>query len=229
MNEKNLPAQHPLWWSSVWETVVDAIIIIDENGVIEDCNCSIKTVFGYERREAVGRNISTLIPDLHRVVCQGGMNAYATHLKDLPLDRSLDLVARKEDGSVFPVRLMAGEFRVNGQHGYTCVVRDISVRRMIEDRLRQREEQLKLTIQHAPTGIATVDLEGRFCTVNDAFSAMVGYTEEELMLRPVNSITHQDDIDLAEKRLQELREGQSINTACGSGTSRRMEPSLMRC
>ena len=78
----------------------------------------------------------------------------------------------------------------------------------LEARLRQREEQLKLTIQHAPTGIGTVDLNGRLLTVNAAFCSMVGYSEEELAGRPVNSITHPDDVEMAERRLLRLRNGE---------------------
>lgn len=78
----------------------------------------------------------------------------------------------------------------------------------LEARLRQREEQLKLTIQYAPTGIGTVDLNGRLLTVNEAFCSMVGYSERELAGKPVNSITHPDDVQMAEKRLQQLRSGE---------------------
>lgn len=167
------------------------MLICDDDGFIKDCNRAAERLFNCNRSEAVGLNLSGLIPDL-RQDRQAGDKEY---------------VARKKDGSTFPVNLKFGDYSFDVQSGFVCIVHDASTRKQIEDRLRQREEQLKLTIEHAPIGMATLDLEGNIITVNEAFRAMVGYREDELVNKPVHSITHHDDVDIAEKRLCQLREG----------------------
>jgi two-component system sensor kinase FixL len=121
--------------------------------------------------------------------------------------RGRDLIAQKKDGSDLAVHLVVGEFAIEERSGFACIVQDISLRKQVEDRLRQREELLRQTIRHAPIGMATVDLEGRILTINEAFSSMVGYAERELVHKPVNSITHPDDVELADRFLRRLREG----------------------
>jgi two-component system sensor kinase FixL len=208
MEENTISAQTPVWWSSVWEAVADAIVVLDEKGCIEDCNRATEGLFGYTRSETVGRSLDALIPDLRPVVQSDGMQKYVEDCKAVPANSAMEYVARMKDGSDLPVNLKFGDYSFRERSGFVCIVHDMSTRKQIEDRLQQREEQLKLTIKHAPIGMATLDLDGNIITVNEAFGAMVGYTEKELLHKPVNSITHQDDIDAAEMRLRQLRNGE---------------------
>ncbi len=62
-----------------------------------------------------------------------------------------------------------------------------------QEKLRRSEELLRLTIDNAPIGIVTTDLEGRFLTVNQAFCTMLGYTADEIMGQTFTSLTHPPD------------------------------------
>src|SRR5262249_13265567 len=72
-------------------------------------------------------------------------------------------------------------------------IRDVTDMRSVEAALRASEERFRGVYEHAGTGIAITDLEGRFQYCNPAFSKMLGYSEEEL--RELNSadIQHPDD------------------------------------
>ena len=84
-------------------------------------------------------------------------------------------------------------------------------RKQAEERLRRSEEQLRLTLENAPIGIATVDLEGRLLNVNPAFCAILGYSADELLEMTISDITHPDDIVKALAHRQALIQGDIVS------------------
>ncbi len=80
-------------------------------------------------------------------------------------------------------------------------------RQRTDEQLRESEEQLRLTLQNAPIGIATSDLQGRLLSVNPAFCNILGYSEEELLRLSVNDITYPDDRSETAERFQSLVQG----------------------
>lgn len=70
---------------------------------------------------------------------------------------------------------------------------DITVQQYAQEQLRQREEQLRLTLENAPIGILTTDLAGRLLTVNPTLCTIMGYSADELTDMSVRDITHPDD------------------------------------
>ncbi|QGZ43129.1 EAL domain-containing protein [Pseudoduganella flava] len=63
------------------------------------------------------------------------------------------------------------------------------------NRLREREEQYRLTFNQAAVGIAHVAGDGRLLRVNAKFAAITGYTEAELLRLTITQLTHPDDRD----------------------------------
>ena len=72
---------------------------------------------------------------------------------------------------------------------------DISDRKAIEAKLLQNKALLQLTIENAPIGIATLNLEGKFLNVNHSLCKIYGYSVEELLNMTAIEITHPDSID----------------------------------
>jgi len=90
-------------------------------------------------------------------------------------------------------------------------VQDITERRKVEHELSRSEEQFRSAMQHSPIGMALVAPNGHFLKVNEALSAIVGYTEKELLASDFQSITHPDDLDADLGQVQRVLAGQ-INT-----------------
>jgi PAS domain S-box-containing protein len=85
---------------------------------------------------------------------------------------------------------------------------DITEHQQAQERLRQREEQLRLTLENAPIGIVTSGLDGRLLSVNPAFCSILGYTAEELTRLSIEDITHPDDREMSRKRFESLARGE---------------------
>jgi PAS domain S-box-containing protein len=85
---------------------------------------------------------------------------------------------------------------------------DITERKQAREQLQQREEQLRLTLEHAPIGILTADLEGGLLSVNPMLCDILGYTADELTLLSINDITHPDDRESTWQHWQALVDGE---------------------
>ncbi|MCX7178185.1 MAG: PAS domain S-box protein, partial [Proteobacteria bacterium] len=104
----------------------------------------------------------------------------------------------------FPLRDEGGE--VVGLFG---AVLEITQRKQTEQALRESERHFRLSIRNAPIGKALVGLDGKFVHVNQALSRMLGYTEEALMARTFQDITHPDDLALDLGNVEMLLSGKS--------------------
>jgi len=85
---------------------------------------------------------------------------------------------------------------------------DVTEQRRMEEQLRQAEEELRLTFQHAPIGMATLDLEGHILNVNQSLCHMLGYLPGDLLGRPKEDFTHPDDRDVSRALLRKLLGGE---------------------
>ena len=81
---------------------------------------------------------------------------------------------------------------------------DITDRKQAEESLRASEERFRRTFEQAAVGIAHLTLDGRWLLVNPKFCDIVGYTNEELIGRPFQEITHPDDLPANMEREEQL-------------------------
>ncbi len=87
----------------------------------------------------------------------------------------------------------------------------VEERKRTEEELRESEAKFRSVFRDAGIGVAIVSPEGRFLAGNEAFSKFIGYTEEELIGRTVQSVTHPDDWSMfSEKLNQALANGVSF-------------------
>ncbi|MEN8180361.1 MAG: PAS domain S-box protein [Pseudomonadota bacterium] len=66
-------------------------------------------------------------------------------------------------------------------------------RQQAEDRLRQSEAYMRLTLENAPIGIVSAGLDGQLLDANPAFTGLLGYSHDELMDMTIDDITHAED------------------------------------
>jgi len=129
---------------AVVNTVVDAIVAIDEKGIVKDFNPAAARVFGYSPEEVVGRNVRMLMPDPYRGEHDRYLNAYLRTGQARIIGRGREVTGQRKDGSIFPMELAISEMVVSGQRMFTGVVRDITERKQIE----QHQELLVAELDH---------------------------------------------------------------------------------
>lgn len=139
---------------SIFNSVSDSIIIIDENGIIESLNPSVERLFGYSTEELIGHNINKLMPEPDR----SRHNSYITNYlsggnaKIIGLRREVS--GLRKDGSIFPMELGVSEFNVDQRHFFIGTAHDITERKKAEDALRDLSGHLETAREDERTRIA---------------------------------------------------------------------------
>ena len=127
---------------SILETVPDAMVVIDERGVMSSFSAAAERLFGWTAAEAVGRNVSMLMPEPYRSAHDGYLQRYMTTGERRIIGIGRVVVGQRRDGSTFPMELAVGEVRDGGARFFTGFVRDLSERQETERRLQELQGEL---------------------------------------------------------------------------------------
>ncbi len=112
-----------------------------------------------------------------------------------PGGEPLEMLRRRRDGRQVWVELRRRAQRSADGWMIVTTVRDITERKIAESALRENETRFRLTFELAGSGIAHIDMDGRFLRVNRSLCAMLGFSEKELLGRTVKELSHPDDRD----------------------------------
>lgn len=127
---------------SILDTIPEATIVIDEAGVIQSFSVAAVRLFGWAPREAIGRNVSMLMPAPFREEHDGYLSRYKTTGERRIIGIGRIVVGERKDGSTFPMELTVGEARVGQDRFFTGFVRDLTERRAQERRLQELQSEL---------------------------------------------------------------------------------------
>ncbi len=127
---------------TILESVVDALITIDERGIIESANPATETMFGYSVDEMVGNNVSMLMPEPYHSEHDGYLRKYLETGKAYVLGTGRELVARCRDHSTFPIELSVSEMSIGNEKKFTGLIKDISDRKNVEKELMRESRAL---------------------------------------------------------------------------------------
>jgi two-component system sensor kinase FixL len=128
--------------ASVLDTAVDGIIIIDEQASIMMYNKACERMFGYDAREAVGRNVSMLMPPEHADRHDAYVDAYKSTGRRQVIGIGREVRGRRKDGSLFPLDLSVGEAITPEGRQFIGILRDLTVRKEAERRLNELQADL---------------------------------------------------------------------------------------
>jgi len=159
----------------------DAIVVIDEAGRIVLVNRQAQALFGYAAEELVGQLIETLVPESYRDTHVQHRDRYMESPRTRPMGAGLDLLARRKDGSQFPVEISLSPLQTREGLLVSAAVRDVSGRRQMEAALRASEARFRGLLDAAPDAMVIVDREARIVLVNRQAQAMFGYGVDELL------------------------------------------------
>lgn len=119
----------------ILETAVDAIITIDEKGIVQSVNPAFETMFGFHSSEIVGKNISGIMPSPYRDAHDGYLADYLRTGVQRIIGAEREVMAQKRDGTKFSIDLSVGEVRWSGGRLFTGFIRDATERREHEAEL----------------------------------------------------------------------------------------------
>ncbi len=124
---------------AILDSAVDAIITIDERGIIESANPATEKLFGYSRSQLTGKNVKILMPTAYAQEHDQYLQNYLTSGKRKIIGIGREVTGKRRDGSEFPVHLAVSELHIGKKKMFTGVVRDISDVKRVEAKLVQNE------------------------------------------------------------------------------------------
>src|SRR5215472_9633644 len=128
--------------ASILETVPDAMIVIDEDGIVQSFSTAAERLFGYSAPEVIGKNIKMLMPSPYRENHDDYMKRYLRTGERRIIGIGRLVVGERKDGSTFPMELAVGEMRSGERHFFTGFIRDITQRQQSEARLQELQSEL---------------------------------------------------------------------------------------
>ncbi|MCK5770199.1 PAS domain S-box protein [Algiphilus sp.] len=197
-------------FDALLDAAVDAIVLITPEGRITRFNSAAERLFGYTPDEVLGRNVSMLMPDPDRSAHDEYIGRFRRTREARIIGIGREVTAQRKDGSTFPIELSVGEFVSQQGSGFVGILRDITVRKRQEARLRRQAQELRLIFANAPMAFVVTDAAGALLEVNDSCCALFGMTDKALLRRPIAELMHDDDRIDGERILTSLvRDGGS--------------------
>jgi two-component system sensor kinase FixL len=127
---------------SILDTVPDAMIVIDERGVMRSFSAAAERLFGYKHDEVIGRNVRMMMPSPYRENHDGYIARYLATGERRIIGIGRVVVGERKDGSTFPMELAIGEMKSGDQRYFTGFIRDLTERQQTEARLQELQSEL---------------------------------------------------------------------------------------
>ena len=154
-----------------FDAASDAVVIIDESGIVVHLNTQTESLFGYRRDELLNQPMEMLVPERLRARHAEHRRNYFRNPVPRPMGSKFVAVGRRKDGTEFPMDLALSPLPTELGLFVAGAVRDITPQRRLEDELQQRAHDLEDADHHKDHFLTTLAHELRSPLAAVAYSA----------------------------------------------------------
>ncbi|MDP2231803.1 PAS domain S-box protein [Methylotenera sp.] len=167
---------------TILNTVADGIITLHaRDGIIETANPSALRMFGYTPAELTGRNFSELIPELDQEKRNGSLQHYSASDEARAIGLGREVIGWRKGNSSFPLEIAVSEMRLGDERYFTCILRDITTRRQVEEALIKAGALQNAIFNSANFSSIATDAKGVIQIFNVGAERMLGYSATDVM------------------------------------------------
>lgn len=193
----------------LYNSITDAIYLLNPLGMIVDVNAGLTKTFGYEKEEVIGQQIKFL----------SASGKYDDELITDYLKRAKDGESisyegwgEKKNGEVFPTEVLMNSGSYLDEDVIIVVERDVSERLISHQELKHRESMFSNLFHSSPIGIAQLDRHQEIESVNQSFEEIFGYTQEEVKGLELDKLIvpedeYQDALELSTSEIAKVYSG----------------------
>jgi PAS domain S-box-containing protein len=191
--------------SAIVQSSEDAIISKNLDGTITSWNPAAENIFGYTKEEAIGKNISLIIPDEL-------LNEERTIISRIQRGERIDhyeTVRKRKNGTLFVVAVAISPIKDQNENviGASKIARDITELKSAE----QKQAMLAAIVDSSDDAIVSKDLNGFITSWNHGAEKIFGYKQDEVIGKHITIIIPEDRLDEETVIINKIRNGERVS------------------
>jgi PAS domain S-box-containing protein len=200
------------------EAASEAIIVTNANGEIVVFNAKAEELFGYKHTEVLGRTVEFLMPERFHQRHVAHRYGYREQPTKRSMSNTTNLLARRKDGTEFPIEAGLSPVQTKDGTFVMTFLTDITERKQAEEEIKRLNESLERRVVEVETryeqivelaeeGIWVIDRDAKTTYVNHAMARMLGYTEAEMLGRPMFDFMDEAEHQTAHTNVERRQQG----------------------
>lgn len=187
---------------AITDTAVDAILTVDDKGIIKTANPAVEDIYGFTPDELVGQHASVVIPHEKRYLYGDDFFSQRSVPTEQIIGTGREVEILRKNGEKIPVRVGVGYTKLDGRPTFVSFASDLRKRKEMENALRESEAKFRSLISNIP-GVAyrcLVNSDWPMVFISDAVTELTGYPPEDFVLpnpkRSFSELYHPDDVEM---------------------------------
>ncbi len=201
-------------FASLIEAAPDAMVCIDQAGLITLVNERVQDMFGYARDELVGQPVELLLPAELAETHRRNLRSYFEAPRRGPMGLGLALEGARRDGTTFPVEVALAVDEVSDVPLVIAAVRDVTAQRAVEATARENETRLQQLAEHLDTAFLVHQIQPpAFLYVSPGYRALTGADPEDLLESGGGTLdfVHAEDRDRVDAAFEDAFRGEAVH------------------
>jgi len=174
VNDVSKRIENEIRMRTIIESSLDAIIMMDDAGIITGWNAQAEVIFKYTKEEALGRSMKeTVIPPRYRKAHDDGLNHFHRTGHGPILGQRIEITAIRKSGEEFPIEISVSQINTSTGIFFSAFVRDLSEIKNAQARIRSDQQNLNSLINTTSDEIWSFDTNYCLLSFNEAYKDSV--------------------------------------------------------
>lgn len=166
----------------ITDSAEDAIIMVDFNGLINFWNPAAERIFGYWRKEVIGKDLHEIItPEKYREDARKGLEIFKETGRGNAIGKTLELEGMRKDNTIINIELSISVVKIKGQRNAIGIIRDITKKKKAEKALKESEAWFRAMIESTSDWIWELDIKGNYIYASPQVKDILGYEPKEII------------------------------------------------
>lgn len=190
---------------NILQVSMDAIISVNARQDIVYFNKAAERAFGYAASQVIGQPLDRLIPPRFHATHKQHVESFGkTGATGRSMGQLGTVFGLRANGEEFPVEASIAQSAVDREIYYTVILRDISERKQVEDKLLESENKFRMLFESANDGLLLLSMDGRILDINAICHERLGYTKDEMMGRRISEFDSPEYAPRVPERMAEI-------------------------
>lgn len=197
--------------SLIMNSSLNAIINVDDEGIITFWNSQATNVFGWKPDEIIGKMlVETIIPNQNKNIYDSKVRNRIKMIEDSSLKKNIELIGIKQNGEKITIDCSIVPINQNERNFFCLFIQDITERKEAENIRKIQEEKYQNVIAHMNLGLLEVDTNEIIQYANQSFAAMSGFEIDELIGKnPSEIFIYEEDFEIVKTKNELRKKGTS--------------------